>query len=66
MSKISELSQLSELAATDEFEVVDKSDTSMASTGTNKRMAKSLLDSSIAPPAANVVVSTSNLNYNLS
>lgn len=38
MSKISALPELTAPAATDELEVVDKSDTSQAASGTNKRM----------------------------
>ncbi|MCW7946484.1 hypothetical protein AAW14_31975 [Streptomyces hygroscopicus] len=43
-ARISELAELTALAADDEFVVVDKSDTQMAPSGTNKRVKRSTLD----------------------
>lgn len=52
--KISQLTEVTELAATDELVVVDKSDTSMAGSGTTKRVTRDNVRASVAYEALNV------------
>lgn len=59
-SRISDLPELTSLANDDEFVVVDKSDTSMAGSGTTKRVTKAELEADvIAAHAANLSLHSS-------